>query len=48
MSKGVFVATQEAIRHMGEGERIIMIGSVNSDVMPFVGCSIYGFTGYVK
>ncbi len=26
--KGVFVATQEAIRHMGEGGRIINIGSV--------------------
>src|SRR5438067_259263 len=26
--KGLFVATQEAIRYMGEGGRIIMIGSV--------------------
>jgi 3-oxoacyl-[acyl-carrier protein] reductase len=42
--KGVFVATQEALRHMGEGGRIIMIGSVNSDVAPFAGASIYALT----
>jgi len=42
--KGVFVATQEAVRHMGEGGRIIMIGSVNSDITPFAGGSIYGLT----
>jgi 3-oxoacyl-[acyl-carrier protein] reductase len=42
--KGVFVATQEAVRHMGEGGRIVMIGSVNSDVTPFIGGSIYGLT----
>ena len=42
--KGVFVATQEAARHMGEGGRIIMIGSVNSDLVPFVGGSVYAMT----
>jgi 3-oxoacyl-[acyl-carrier protein] reductase len=42
--KGVFVATQEAARHLGEGGRIIMIGSVNSDLMPFVGGSVYAMT----
>ena len=42
--KGVFVATQESIRHMGEGGRIIMIGSINSDSAPFVGGSIYALT----
>ncbi|WP_343224891.1 3-oxoacyl-ACP reductase family protein [Nostoc sp. UHCC 0302] len=42
--KGVFVATQEAIRHMGEGGRIIMIGSVNSDSTPFAGLSVYALT----
>ncbi|MBE9178571.1 3-oxoacyl-ACP reductase FabG [Oculatella sp. LEGE 06141] len=43
--KGVFVATQEAIRHMGEGGRIIMIGSVNSDLIsPFAGLSVYALT----
>jgi 3-oxoacyl-[acyl-carrier protein] reductase len=31
--KGVFVATQEAARHMSEGGRIIMIGSVSSDLV---------------
>jgi 3-oxoacyl-[acyl-carrier protein] reductase len=29
---------------MGEGGRSIMIGSVNSDVTPFIGGSIYGLT----
>jgi 3-oxoacyl-[acyl-carrier protein] reductase len=42
--KGVFVATQEAVRHLREGGRIIMIGSVNSDRMPFVGGSVYALT----
>lgn len=42
--KGVFVATQEAVRHMGEGGRVIMIGSVNSDLVPFVGGSVYALT----
>jgi len=42
--KGVFVATQEAARHMGAGGRIIMIGSVNSDLVPFVGGSVYALT----
>ncbi|MDZ8187416.1 MAG: 3-oxoacyl-ACP reductase family protein [Nostoc sp. ChiSLP02] len=42
--KGVFVATQEAIRHMGEGGRIINIGSVNSDLVPFTGGSVYALT----
>lgn len=42
--KGVFVATQEAVRHIGEGGRIIMIGSVNSDLVPFQGGSVYALT----
>ncbi|WP_375512876.1 3-oxoacyl-ACP reductase family protein [uncultured Nostoc sp.] len=42
--KGVFVATQEAIRHMGEGGRIIMIGSVSSDSTAFAGVSVYALT----
>ena len=42
--KGVFVATQEAIRHMGEGGRIIMIGSVSSDSTAFAGISVYALT----
>ena len=35
--RGLFVATQEAARHMREGGRIIHIGSTNSERMPFVG-----------
>ncbi|AVH62330.1 oxidoreductase [Nostoc sp. 'Peltigera membranacea cyanobiont' 213] len=42
--KGVFVATQEAVRHMDKGGRIVMIGSVNSDIMPFAGGSVYALT----
>ncbi|MBW4661796.1 MAG: 3-oxoacyl-ACP reductase FabG [Drouetiella hepatica Uher 2000/2452] len=43
--KGVFVATQEAICHMGEGGRIIMLGSVSSDfITPYVGLSVYALT----
>ncbi len=40
----VFTATQEAVRHMPDGGRIIHIGSVNSHRMPFVGGSIYALT----
>lgn len=40
----VFTATQESIRHMPDGGRIIHIGSVNSDRMPFVGGSVYALT----
>jgi len=39
-----FVAAQEAARHMGEGGRIINIGSVNADRMPFAGGAVYGMT----
>jgi 3-oxoacyl-[acyl-carrier protein] reductase len=42
--RGVFVATQEAVKHMGEGGRIIMMGSVNSDLVPFSGGSVYALT----
>ncbi|HEY6547743.1 MAG TPA: 3-oxoacyl-ACP reductase family protein [Vicinamibacteria bacterium] len=42
--RGVFVATQEALRHMGPGGRIVMIGSINSDFMPFAGGSVYALT----
>jgi 3-oxoacyl-[acyl-carrier protein] reductase len=42
--RGVFAATQEAVRHMGQGDRIIMIGSINSDSVPFAGGSIYALT----
>ena len=42
--RGLFVATQEAARHMREGGRIIHIGSCNSDRVPFAGASIYALT----
>jgi 3-oxoacyl-[acyl-carrier protein] reductase len=42
--KGLFVATQEAVRHMTEGGRIINIGSVSSDYMPFTGQAVYAMT----
>jgi 3-oxoacyl-[acyl-carrier protein] reductase len=42
--KGVVVATQAAVRHMGEGGRIINIGSVDADRMPFGGGSVYTMT----
>ncbi|MDE2427752.1 MAG: 3-oxoacyl-ACP reductase FabG [Burkholderiales bacterium] len=41
---GVFVASQEAQRHMKEGGRIINIGSVNSDYVPVPGLSLYALT----
>ena len=42
--RGVFVASQEAARHMGEGGRIITVGSVNAERMPFPGGSVYALT----
>jgi len=42
--RGVFTASREAARHMGEGGRIIMIGSINSDFIPFAGGSVYALT----
>jgi 3-oxoacyl-[acyl-carrier protein] reductase len=42
--RAVFVAAKEAARYMGEGGRIITIGSVNADRMPFAGGSVYAMT----
>jgi 3-oxoacyl-[acyl-carrier protein] reductase len=42
--RSVFVAAQEASRLMGEGGRIITIGSINGDRMPFQGGSVYALT----
>jgi 3-oxoacyl-[acyl-carrier protein] reductase len=42
--KGLFVAIQEAIRHMREGGRIINVGSICSDFVPFNGASVYAMT----
>ena len=42
--RAVFIAAQEAARHMKEGGRIITIGSINADRMPIAGGSIYGMS----
>src|SRR5436190_10328527 len=42
--RAVFVAAQAASRHMKEGGRIITIGSVNADRMPFAGGGVYAMT----
>ena len=42
--RSVFTATQEAVRNMPDGGRIITIGSVNSERMPFQGGSVYALT----
>ena len=42
--RAVFVAVQEASRHMSEGGRIITIGSVNADRIPFPGGAVYAMT----
>ena len=39
--RGTFAAMNAAAKVMGSGSRIINIGSVSSDVMPFPGASIY-------
>ncbi|ADI07030.1 3-ketoacyl-(acyl-carrier-protein) reductase [Streptomyces bingchenggensis BCW-1] len=42
--RAVFAATQEALRHIGDGGRIITIGSVNAERVPFSGGSLYALT----
>jgi 3-oxoacyl-[acyl-carrier protein] reductase len=42
--RGLFVATQEAARHMREGGRIVHIGSSNSARVTFAGGSAYALT----
>jgi 3-oxoacyl-[acyl-carrier protein] reductase len=42
--RAVFVAAQEAAKHMGAGGRIITIGSVNADRVPVPGLSVYAMT----
>ena len=42
--KGVYVATQEALRHLKAGGRIINIGSINAEVVPFPGMAIYAMS----
>ncbi|GJJ00259.1 3-ketoacyl-ACP reductase [Duganella rhizosphaerae] len=42
--RSVFVATQEAARHMGQGGRVITIGSTNAERMPFGGGATYAMS----
>ncbi|WP_419735466.1 3-oxoacyl-ACP reductase family protein [Pseudomonas sp. COR18] len=42
--RSVFVATQEAARHMGDGGRVINIGSTNAERMPFAGGATYAMS----
>jgi 3-oxoacyl-[acyl-carrier protein] reductase len=42
--RSVFTATQEAVRNMPDGGRIIHIGSTNAERMPFEGGSVYALT----
>jgi 3-oxoacyl-[acyl-carrier protein] reductase len=41
---GVYLAIKESIQHMKRGGRIINIGSVSSDYMPYSGHSLYSMT----
>ncbi|VEB98543.1 3-oxoacyl-[acyl-carrier-protein] reductase FabG [Cedecea lapagei] len=42
--RSVFVASQEAVRHMPDGGRIITIGSTNAERMPFAGGAVYAMS----
>ncbi|WP_099021975.1 3-oxoacyl-ACP reductase family protein [Mycolicibacterium palauense] len=41
---GVYWATRTAIAHLGEGARIINIGSINADRVPGPGATVYAMT----
>jgi 3-oxoacyl-[acyl-carrier protein] reductase len=41
---GTYWATRSAIKHLGEGARIINIGSINADRVPGPGLSVYAMT----
>ncbi|WDU63516.1 3-oxoacyl-ACP reductase FabG [Pseudomonas poae] len=42
--RSVFIATQEAAKHMAEGGRVINIGSTNAERMPFGGGGPYAMS----
>jgi 3-oxoacyl-[acyl-carrier protein] reductase len=42
--RAVFVAIQRVIPHLGDGGRIINIGSINADRVPVPGLSVYAMT----
>ncbi|WP_422746216.1 3-oxoacyl-ACP reductase family protein [Mycobacterium sp. WMMD1722] len=41
---GMYWTTRAAIKHLGEGARIINIGSINAERIPGPGLSVYGMT----
>nr|MDT0662559.1 SDR family oxidoreductase [Micromonospora sp. DSM 115978] len=42
--RGVFLASQAAVRHMSQGGRIISIGSCFAERVPYAGVSLYAMT----
>lgn len=44
--RAVFAGVREAAKHLGEGGRIITIGSVNGERMPFSGGALYAATKF--
>lgn len=42
--RGVYLAVQAAVRHMGAGGRIISIGSCFAERVPYAGVSLYSMT----
>ena len=42
--RSVFVATQAAVKYMGQGGRVINIGSTNAEHMPFAGGAPYAMS----
>ncbi|CAI0899646.1 Glucose 1-dehydrogenase [Serratia entomophila] len=42
--RSVFIASQEAARHMNDGGRIIHIGSTNAERVPFGGAAVYAMS----
>lgn len=42
--RAVFVATKAAVAHMGQGGRVINIGSTNADRVPFAGAAAYAMS----
>jgi 3-oxoacyl-[acyl-carrier protein] reductase len=42
--RGVFVATQAALKHMKAGGRIINVGSCNAERVPFTGGGVYAMS----
>ena len=41
---GVYSAIRSAVSHLGEGSRIINIGSINADRIPVAGLAVYAMT----